>query len=1097
MKKKMLVVIGILGILGVGFSSSNYIKELEKINAETSRNRIVLDSDSVFNYELPSPSTELFEPALINNPDFSGFVQNNEIKTVIDLANESEESNTYITGNSFFDVTGASILEGENPGFLISENSNGISGPNGERATTDVNMIFPSSDGSFDKIYSLMTAEVFNEDNFQSLKKPEISAFAPTVLPLGNNENAVLVSAGEKQYIKRINTETYANDENSRMAAQEINFGNLDGNIFSRSIFNRSRDYNTGEVYMFGRGMYNDPSMKKASVFNVDIDSGNVTGARNFQIPKMTAIENYYNSRSVSLDDLFYELSSLTTLNDGTLFGTFNVGNLSLHSEIGMGWESYSYMAHWDEFGNLLNGDESIVNVNVLGSSGYSVIEFIPSSNSVLLSRTEGLNQQILSVVDGKFSKSNILLTEWSKENTLNLSVSNLNERVRYSFVGQINSTETGMFMGYSPGFSIGFLDKDFNVVSASSTPSDLPGINGQIYFSDKTNEVFVAGGYSYTGAEGERAFLTIPPAGGFSGVTNRSTIGYFGKLGLYNDYAPAIKTGKYSVVSQKELTEATTPEQLNELLLYGGGNKYPIEVYHTIDGNTPEKLEDLRRRINLNPRNLNLPIDWQNLGVNTSEIGPNNGTFFVSDSQLLTTVANRTVNIIDNKTEYDEGKVMAAIHAENFVIDLADVGDLTKDRLTQLMTTDTYGHVLAWDLESGTNLNDSVVVDDDDFKALKAATEFGRFPLRYSITRNGETVTNETMVFVKGETEAISEDEKYLISAQDFSVATKDYPITDDAVTTMIHNKAKAKLFNVTTNTDMDLSNLVITKGQLPGANTDGSYVPDGKYKVLLSYGTKGTKSYVEKEITVTVTQSTFEMTLNQVYADKTSQTIYSNLETKATVDNSPTYTQDYGKPIQSIVDKLFTDEIRTLNYQGYETLVSSAYTVSVGGVKVTPTPKYVPAEDFTVEFQYTGQLKFKDTAAQLEFGSIPITNSLTTTALTSDSDDTVSIINTDLTQKWRLKTSVPDGINRLDNPHPFVGDLYYQDGKGEGVPIGEEAVLIEAQQETDTTLLSQVNLRVNQTTGLFLRQGVGNLKGTYEGKLVWTLEDGPDPAE
>ncbi len=1071
-------------------------KKMINMKAKEAEN-VTVNDGTQFEYELPLVSKTLTEPQLSGNSRFDGYVQSQGVKSILNV--DSTDLGAFTDDDRSVIPVAMYKYEDDYLIFNRMNHNNKVSGNVGGLQVLKVNV-----NGDEIAQWTVGTTNVttfrFQGGTFLGKDNTVFSIFNNgDTDPKGLRKH---YSDGSKFMLYGVDASIGYTDENQGDDAILVNLEDIDSDFVARNDL-RVLDQSGNEakiassIQMSSKDnrmnygtFYFDPDDPSKSKWEVDIT---------LQIDLSPDLEG--------VGAQTYSNSLIDPISIGKLEGGDGYYALVTFQDQNTPQQlSYTSLQIFNSDGSLRVSvpTNEIRNVNQT-RYGESAFLFEEETSNELYYFEKGRENSYISKYNYKTNVQTIVQT-FPAMTSLNFDVNEFDKNSDIPFFGTTTSM-TQAFSGFGvndnevPTIISGVIssaDDGFKVQSLSNYDSGLTstGIQSDTIFQfvDKlaNDSYFVSGGTSSASLASKIVYSPLDS----SSTTNLSghMMSFYGEMIKVDDFSPAISPNGSNIVVESD----AEGDDLESQLLSGIDGNQPIKVFDTVDDVTLEGRNQLIARINRNPNDYTLPIDWKALGFeNNQQVGSNKVSYFTTDSQRQTSVTSRYVNKVDSNTKYDQGIAKAALHAGNFVIDVADIGSLTKDKLINEATTNTYGHVFAWDMDTGANLNDSVVVDDEDFKALKAATKFGRFPLKYTITRNGEPVTNSTMVFVKGETEAISEDEKYLISAHDFSVATKDYPKTDAALTTMIHDEAKAKLFNVTTDTDMDLSNLVITKGQLPGANTAGSYVPDGKYKVLLSYGTIGTKSYVEKEITVTVTQSTFEMTLNQVYAEKTSQAIYSDLETKATVDNSPTYTQDYGETIQTIVDNLFSDEDRKLNYEGYETLVSTAYTVYVDGVKVTPTPIYVPAEDFTVEFHYTGQLKFKETAAKLDFGSIPITNSTTTTALTSDSDDMVSIINTDLVEKWRLKASVPKGINRSGDSHPFIGDLYYQDGKGEGVPIGKQAVLIEAQQDSDTTLLSQVKLRVNQTTGLFLRQGVGNLTGTYEGELYWILEDGPLPGK
>ncbi len=1117
-KRKRLLILLLFISIATGWTFVNNISNISATLSEI----IINKDESEYAYKVPEPTNTLFEQALINstNPLLTGYTQSSEIKSILTV--------DPTTLGQFADSYRSIIPLGVAPygdDFIIFNRLNhngyseiGLGGLQVLKVNTDGEIIVQWETPVEPFTYGLR----FEGGVFTDTKGNMYSLFFNGTTVASSPANDVrYIPDGTMFMLYGINPKTSETNENQNYRASLVNLDGINDDFKAINDLRVVRqDGNTGYVAstLYRPRLVGNPQTMQYGTINFDPDDPKKT---TWDVKAELHADVQFNTDYLGAKDYTGKFSFFGDVADPIAVGEIDNGYYALISQqVENSDPKYGVtsLQIFNEDGSLRDivkpTDYRLINSARDGESRF-LFDDKENKELVYFEKTQSKSyiksyyygdpelKQNVKTLQTFPGMTDLKFEEGFNSSTKSVSYFGTTTSMTEAFQGfgpndfeesGIQSAViSGVISGMEDGFQVQTLSLfDTGIAQAPSTSQQ--GKKADTIFKEvfplDDKSFFVAGATTSKMLAKNVVFSTLNE---FPNTYSRYLMPFYGRVEKEDDYSPAISPGVDNV-----LVDIDGSDNINTQLLLGKDKDKPIKVYDTVDNRGEQDQQELVNRINKNPNDWNLPIDWEALGfINDNKVGPNKVTYFATDSQRQSSSTTRMVNKVKKTTEYNE-EATVAIDAENFVIDVADIGTLTKDKLIQQSTTGSYGNVLAWDLDTGANLNDSVVVDDADFTALKAATKFGRFPLKYTITRNGKPVTNSTTVFVKGDTEAVSEDEQYLISAHDFSVATKDYPTTEAALKALIESESKAQLFNVTTDTKMELSSLTITKDEkLPGPNINGSYVPNGTYKVVLSYGTKGSKSYVEREIKVTVTQSTSKMTVKQVYAEDTSRAIYNDLEMETTVDNTPTYTQDFGNPIQDVVDKLFTDKVRTLNYQGYDTLVSSAYTVYIDGVKVTPTPKHVPAEDFTVEFQYTGQLKFKDTAAQLEFGSIPITNSTTTTALTSESDNTVSIINTDLTKKWRLKTSVPDGINRLDNPYPFVGDLFYQDGSGEGIPIGEEAVLIEAQKEADTTLLSQVNLRVNQTTGLFLRQGVGNLQGSYSGKLVWILEDGPDPDE
>ncbi|MGO2083288.1 pectate lyase-like adhesive domain-containing protein [Vagococcus sp.] len=270
-----------------------------------------------------------------------------------------------------------------------------------------------------------------------------------------------------------------------------------------------------------------------------------------------------------------------------------------------------------------------------------------------------------------------------------------------------------------------------------------------------------------------------------------------------------------------------------------------------------------------------------------------------------------------------------------------------------------------------------------------------------------------------------------------------------------------------------------------------EGSEAEEGTF--IFDY-TDNKGSEVDKtpqQLTIKLKYNRSNMTLKQVYQG-TDDPIYSDLIQKTPVDNSPTYEETSKNNLEAAIKQLITDKKFTLNYDGYDTVSLSAYKVYKDGVEITPTPVTIPVGDFTVVYEYVGQLRFKEVAKNLDFGSIRVSKDSSTTPLTEASDKSLSIINTVQNSTWKLKAAIPAGITKIGSKkQAFLGDIIYKNATGVPQIIGQSVTEIETQ--TDHELLSQLELK-QADRGLLLKQYSGNLQGNYDGTLVWTLEDSPE---
>lgn len=380
------------------------------------------------------------------------------------------------------------------------------------------------------------------------------------------------------------------------------------------------------------------------------------------------------------------------------------------------------------------------------------------------------------------------------------------------------------------------------------------------------------------------------------------------------------------------------------------------------------------------------------------------------------------------------------------------------------------------------TTTNDKMTVEfvNSDAERTKMVNELGVHDIGINVideAGNKTLVSTKVIVHPKGEniTDGYVFGKDYNIdyltwvNASDSQkrefVLSKDYGNT----------KGYAISGNTITDVSTDPSNMLIT---IPSNNWEPNKTYDIPVKV---------NSYT-KIIKVTLVPSTVKMTIKQVYKG-TDTPIYSDLETKSLVKNDA-YEETIGDNIEEVLNKLISDKKIVLNYEGYNPVIVSDYKIYQHDKEMTKSDT-VPNEDFSIIYEYEGQLKFKDIAEKLDFGSVTISAEDTETPLSDSSDKSLSIINTIQESTWKLKASLPSGITQVNGKKsPFIGNVIYKDILGDTLRIGQSATIIETQK--DNQLFSHIQLR-NKDTGIFLKQEPGNLKGSYSGELLWTLEDSP----
>lgn len=378
-------------------------------------------------------------------------------------------------------------------------------------------------------------------------------------------------------------------------------------------------------------------------------------------------------------------------------------------------------------------------------------------------------------------------------------------------------------------------------------------------------------------------------------------------------------------------------------------------------------------------------------------------------------------------------------------------------------------------------NIKFTFVTSEDDRKSM--ISSLGVYSVDIEVSDeagNSVIVTAPVLVYPPGET--ITDG---YVTGNDFKIDYNTWNNATDAerrsfVIAEEYGGVQGYAVNGNTVTDVsaDPAKMIVTSGT-------SVWNPNTSYPITIKVN-----SYT-KVINVTLVPNEVKMQIKQIYKGSDDQPIYSDLETKKTVTNTSVYEETVGEDIVSIITDIATSGEFTLNYDGYTNLSYSDYKIIQNGKEVTPKPETIPKEDFTIVYEYTGQMKFQEVAEKIDFGVVELSGEETTTPLSNTSDNSLAIINTLENSTWKLTAALPEGLTRVDdNSKSFIGSIVYKDSTGKESTIGTDGTMIEMQKSSD--LLSKLNLK-EDTSGMYLRQESGNLKGSYSGKLVWTLTDAP----
>ncbi|WP_429948521.1 hypothetical protein [Enterococcus sp. AZ101] len=680
------------------------------------------------------------------------------------------------------------------------------------------------------------------------------------------------------------------------------------------------------------------------------------------------------------------------------------------------------------------------------------------------------------------------------------------------------------------PSIVSGDMDKDFTIknVSVFDVPSGSYTLNKIISLEDAgSDSKFAIFGTVKPDSFSElsKVFTQQLPIDSF--VNTQQTYTYFGTFNRIVDYAPIVKKMPNMIydITQKNSDQ----DSKNERLLKD------VVVYDTNDTNSlfygQEWLND---RFQKNPKSFDMntdkytqAIDWEKLGFEDNDkVGPNRVTYFATDSNQSKTSTSRWVNKVDSKTVYDETTTKAALRAENFTIKLSDLtelqktGGLTQVLLTGQDTTSKYGNVLAWDSDAGTNYNTDVKVDPIQLAAINATKKFGKFPLTYTLTKNGKPITRDTYVYVMGNnSEQIGKNGTTIFNTEPISLP---WDITStlkkEDLSKQVMGDGKVVAYDFETGEDItekavtpvetdivDLQTVEPIDKSNPPAADKPNPIKKVHYEIKRDTADESKTTTVGTPVTVyyrfvTVTINSNDEDGNALY-DKDDNPLTYKKEDK-TLAIAPIVLDDQivGKTINfTTLESITESKTAATNGTGYEFV---DYFKADNKTKVT-TPSAVPIQwkDADAEIdpnvyilQYKGLLRFITIPATMKFDSKNIRAFDQESSASKDNSALIVGDNRKTTGEgevkgnWKVTVNVASDFTLQEegSTATLPGILYYGNTmikKTEGTTI-----------KTNSTATTKIDIPLNNTSSFKLKIPAGKAqKGTYQATVNWGLTNAP----
>lgn len=400
------------------------------------------------------------------------------------------------------------------------------------------------------------------------------------------------------------------------------------------------------------------------------------------------------------------------------------------------------------------------------GSKKFKVLGQLNSDNYYYYFEYDDamLENSYLKCVD--LSNNSIEILKTYEPGTNLLIMNNENQLTYYGYTPNMTGEFQG-FSGYETGnVVIGVMDSSFNISTANSLES-----NGSVSFTNIENSYIDDEGFNHyfvTGSTRATDFTEAPVSQGLF-PDNGSPMIWWGEMKIKNDYSPIIgsEANQITLNIENEDIYSNNKDQnnytsLDRWLIFGDNtinysSEKAINVYDKQDveatsiiGDTVTKRQDwLNSRINRNPNAIENDIDWAALGFeDDGKVGANRVTYFITDSQKQTTSTSRIVNKIDSHTVVNKEGALAAY---NFAITLDELVNLTDE---SLRNSDKYANLTAWDLDTGESIlslpaNEGIEIDAEQLADIKAATEFGVYPLTFKLNYGEEYKEVTISVFV------------------------------------------------------------------------------------------------------------------------------------------------------------------------------------------------------------------------------------------------------------------------------------------------------------------------------------------------------------
>ncbi|WP_430602298.1 hypothetical protein IGJ02_002624 [Enterococcus sp. DIV0724b] len=723
--RSMVCSLGILSLLGILWVSI----QSTSISAKPSGTPIIIDKKDPnvpeegpdYSFELPNDATKLVEEDLINNSQFDGFVQNEDIVT------NFKKETKFIGYNSipnFKDSFEGKFIQVPNKEEYIIQVSISNSPTNGT-----ILLVKVDSNGNYISKFSLADLSVYGSD-WQPVNK---NLQSPSTWFISNVTNIELSDGKGIVYYSQ------GNGTNNGYVKKYVYYNLADFKVLSKGI---ASGWGVGYTNGSGYG-----SVGPVSASNKDAALNGLDGKPKdrFQIPALSD----FGSSKITTGRIEFGVNRLHSLSDGSVGGTFTYSDKGF---LGNGEEAII----WDE----KNGDLPRQIKNRFGlikgkNTHFQIIAELSSDKEVYYQYT--LANEFYKIVKYSIATNTFTVIRSFEAGT---SLKFFKKGNEISFIGYVPILPNN---NIKEATIAGVMDVELNILSVSNIPSNVP-----LDFLD------IVGLYN-------EKFLTIGNTikkGNFidEWVGQDSNAVFLGVLRTIPDYSPIIESPS-SISLNLDIFKNEESSIKESILLSKDGGKQAIRVYDEHDINkslNPISEQEFQKRLNRNPKDITLPIDWKSLGFDEDNTGPQRVTYFVTDSQKQATATSRIINAKTGKTKEKDNYFL---DANNFSLPLTDVSTLTEKAVkikakTKAWNGNLEDEFLDEDATKETPFLSSKVTFPmpDQLKAIQETKKVGVYPLDIEYKgADAIKVSNRIWVFVTDKNTVVDKENNIVMYANDY----------------------------------------------------------------------------------------------------------------------------------------------------------------------------------------------------------------------------------------------------------------------------------------------------------------------------------------